>query len=299
MDKPDDSLMTLRDLVRWGASQFNRAELFFGHGTDNAIDDALQLVLHAVHLDYTLPESFLDSRVTETERATILALFSRRVEERVPTSYLTGKARFAGLEFIVSSDVLVPRSPIAELIEHGFSPWIDPDGVGDVLDLCTGSGCIAIGCAHAFPNARVDAVDVSDAALEIAEKNALLHRLEDRMSVINSDLFDHLPPKRYDLIVCNPPYVSRSEYQSLPAEYHAEPALGLEAGDDGMDIVARILSDAGDYLASDGIIIIEVGASADALMQRYPQVPFLWLDFERGGDGVFLLTADQIEEYFG
>ena len=299
MEMPDDKLVTLRDLIRWGASRFNEAQLFFGHGTDNALDEALQLVLHAIHLDYSLPESFLDSRVTSSEREEILALFRRRIEERVPISYLTGKARFAGFEFLVTPDVLVPRSPIAELIEQGFSPWVDPDAVGNVLDLCTGSGCIAIGCAHAFPHAHVDAVDISDAALEVATQNAAMHQVEDRMAVIKSDLFDQLQEKKYDLIVSNPPYVSRAEYDGLPAEYHAEPMLGLEAGEDGMDIVARILGDAADYLAPGGIIVVEVGASADALMERFPEVPFLWIDFERGGDGVFLFTVEQLEEFFG
>ncbi|MEN8213956.1 MAG: 50S ribosomal protein L3 N(5)-glutamine methyltransferase [Pseudomonadota bacterium] len=292
----DDNLTTLRDYVRRGASLFREAGLFYGHGTDNALDEALQLVLHAVHLDHSLPQSYLDARLTADEQARVLALFERRISERVPAAYLTGKAWFAGLEFDVSSDVLVPRSPIAELIGEQFSPWLEAAEVDAVLDLCTGSGCIAVACAYAFPQAQVDAVDISAAALEIARTNVDKHHLHERVSVIESDLFEQLPPRHYDLIVSNPPYVSSEEYLGLPPEYHREPRIGLEAGDDGMDIVQRILRDAAPFLASDGIMVIEVGASADLLMARYPDVPFLWLDFEQGGDGVFLLTAEQVQQ---
>lgn len=296
MINDDDNLTTLRDLVRRGASMFNEAELFFGHGTDNALDEALQLVLHALHLDHTLPQSYLDAHLTGDEKARVLELFQQRIRERVPAAYLTGKAWFTGLEFDVSRDVLVPRSPIAELIEEQFSPWLDASGENVILDLCSGSGCIAIACAYAFPQAQVDAVDISEAALKIARVNVGRHHLHERVAVIASDLFDQLPPRQYDLIVSNPPYVSSDEYRELPPEYQHEPEIGLEAGSDGMDVVARILQDAAPYLAPGGIIIVEVGASADLLMARFPDIPFLWLDFEKGGDGVFLLTAEQLRD---
>jgi ribosomal protein L3 glutamine methyltransferase len=296
MMNDDDSLTTLRDLVRRGASMFNEAQLFFGHGTDNALDEALLLVLHALYLDHSLPQSYLDAHLTGDEKARVLGLFHQRINERVPAAYLTGKAWFAGLEFDVSRDVLAPRSPIAELIGEQFSPWLEASGVNAILDLCTGSGCIAIACATAFPQAQVDAVDISEAALKIAQVNVDKHHQQERVAVIASDLFDRLPPRQYDLIVSNPPYVSSDEYRALPPEYHQEPKIGLEAGGDGMDIVARILHEAAPFLAPGGIIIVEVGASADLLMARFPDIPFLWLDFEKGGDGVFLLTAEQLRK---
>ncbi|HBH35786.1 MAG TPA: 50S ribosomal protein L3 N(5)-glutamine methyltransferase [Gammaproteobacteria bacterium] len=292
----DDNLTTLRDLVRRGASMFNEAELFFGHGTDNALDEALQLVLHALHLDHSLPQSYLNAHLTGDEKIRVLELFQRRIEERLPAAYLTGKAWFAGLEFDVSRDVLVPRSPIAELIGEQFSPWLEVSQVHSILDLCTGGGCIAIACAYAFPQAQVDAVDISEAALHVARSNVDKHQLHERVAVIASDLFDRLPPRQYELIVSNPPYVSSDEYRGLPPEYQHEPEIGLEAGGDGMDVVVRILQDAAPFLAPGGIMIIEVGASADLLMARFPDIPFLWLDFERGGDGVFLLTAEQVQK---
>lgn len=290
-------LASLRDWVRWGASRFNEAGLFFGHGTDNALDEALALVLHAVALDHSLPADFLSARVTAAEAEQVLGLLRQRVEQRIPAAYLIGETRFAGLPFFVDENVLIPRSPIAELIDEGFAPWLDADHVTSVLDLCTGSGCIGIACAFAFPHALVDLSDVSPAALEMAARNIERHALDDRVRALQADVYDGLDDEQYDLIVSNPPYVSSAEMAQLPDEYRHEPALALEAGDDGMDVVARILRDGAERLRQGGIMVVEVGASAELLMARFPGVPFLWLDFEHGGDGVFLLTAEQLEEY--
>jgi ribosomal protein L3 glutamine methyltransferase len=292
-----DELGTLRDWVRWGASQFRAEGLVFGHGSDNPLDEALALVLHALHLDHDLPETFLDCQVTSQEAAQIVALFERRIDDRVPVAYLVGKAYFAGLEFEVTPQVLIPRSPIAELIESGFSPWLDPERVRSVLDLCCGSGCIGIACAYTFAEALVDLADISRPALDVAQRNIERHELDHRVRAVHGDLFEAVEGERYDLIVSNPPYVSLEEMAALPDEYHHEPAGALEAGQDGMDVVARILAEAGDFLAPNGVVVVEVGASAQLLLARYPSVPFLWLDFEHGGDGVFLLTAEQIDEY--
>lgn len=294
---PISELHTLRDWARWSASHFNRSQLFYGHGTDNALDEALELVLATLHLQHDLPESFLDARVSTEEAALLAANIERRVEQRVPLAYITGRAWFAGLEFEVDENVLVPRSPMAELILESFHPWLSEQPVNAVLDLCCGSGCIGIACAHAFPDALVDLADISPSALEVAARNIDKHGLDDRVRAVRSDVFEHLDGERYDLIVSNPPYVSSEEMRSLPREYAHEPSLGLEAGEDGLDVVSCILSDAADYLTADGILVLEVGASADLLMARYPGVPFLWLDFEHGGDGVFLLTAEQLAEY--
>jgi ribosomal protein L3 glutamine methyltransferase len=297
MQQDTGSLETIRDFIRWGASRFNRAELYYGHGTDNALDEAVVLVLHALSLPADIPATYLDARVTASEKEAILSLLSQRVDQRVPAAYLTNEARFAGLDFYINEHVLVPRSPIAELIAQEFAPWVSADSIDRVLDLCTGSGCIAIGCALAFPDASVDAVDLSPTALEVAQINISRHDLGDRVEAIQSDLFNSLRGRRYDLIVSNPPYVSQEEYLALPLEYHREPIIGLEAGPDGLDLVSRILTDGIDYLEPGGVLIVEVGSSADALMRRYPEVPFLWLDFKHGGDGVFLLTAEQLAEY--
>ncbi|BAO45331.1 50S ribosomal protein L3 N(5)-glutamine methyltransferase [Thiolapillus brandeum] len=290
-------LSTIRDWVRWGASRFTEAGLFFGHGTDNAFDESLALVLHALHLDHSLPGDFLDTRITASEGEQVLDYLRQRIEGHVPAAYITHEAHFAGLSFYVNENVLVPRSPIAELIEAGFSPWLPDADELDILDLCTGSGCIAIACSLYLPQARVDASDISPLALDVARVNMERHEVEDRVNLYRSDVFDDLPSREYDLIVSNPPYVSVEEMQGLPEEFRHEPALGLEAGQDGMDIVARILCQGSHFLKPGGIMIVEVGDSMGYLMERYPEVPFLWLDFERGGHGVFLLTAEQLMEY--
>jgi ribosomal protein L3 glutamine methyltransferase len=287
-------LETAKDFVRWGASAFNRAQLHFEHGTSNAVDEALNLVLHALDLGHDIPPWLLDGRLTDAERRAAYDLLRRRVEERKPYAYITHKARFAGLDFYVDERVLVPRSPIAELIEAGFEPWIEPDRVSKVLDLCTGSGCIGIACAYAFGDAAIDATDVSADALAVAQLNAEKLHVADRVLFHRADVFDGLPEAPYDIIVSNPPYVDAEDMATLPDEHRHEPALGLAAGNDGLDIVRRILSGAGNYLAKDGILVVEVGNSRWALEEAYPDVPFTWLEFERGHAEVFLLKADQL-----
>jgi len=291
------TLSTLRDYIRWAASRFTQAKVSFGHGTVTALDEAAALVLHTVYQPYNLAEAYLDTVLTMNERQAVIDIIDRRINERIPAAYLTNEAIFAGLSFYVDQRVLVPRSPIAELIEQRFSPWVEEDEVALILDLCTGSGCIAIACAYAFPDALVDAVDLSVDALAVAEINIENHQLSDSVTLYQSDLFTGLPPALYDVIVSNPPYVCHEEWEQLPQEFRAEPDMGFKGGHTGLDIVIRILVDADDYLAEQGILIVEVGSSAQTLQDTFPDVPFYWLDFERGGDGVFLLTAEQVHDY--
>lgn len=291
------TLTTVRDYVRWSASQFAQAQISFGHGTTSALDEAVALVLHTVHQPYNLSETYFESVLTLSERQAVVDIVERRINERLPAAYLTHEAIFAGLSFYVDERVLVPRSPIAELIAQRFSPWVDEDQVERVLDLCTGSACIAIACAYAFPEALVDAVDLSPDALTVAEINVDKHQLTDSVALYKSDLFKQLPEEQYDIIVSNPPYVSQGEWSALAPEFRAEPDMGFLGGESGLDLVVRILVDAGDYLSEQGILVVEVGSSAQTLQDTFPDVPFYWLDFERGGDGVFLLTADQVNQY--
>lgn len=296
-DQAAAQLHTILDFVRWGASRFNEAGLYFGHGTDNAVDEALFLVLHALHMTPAPAPELYHARLTEAERERVLALFKRRIVERLPAPYLTHEAWFGGMSFYVDERVLVPRSPFAELIEGRFAPWVDEARIEKILDLCTGSGCIAIACATAFPWAEVDAADVSPEALEVANINIERHQLQDQVRAVESDLFAGLKGKCYDLIVSNPPYVDAEDMAAMPEEFRREPALGLAAGEDGLDRVLQILCQAPNHLNRDGVLVVEVGNSEEALVSRFPEVPFVWLEFERGGHGVFLLQAETLREY--
>jgi ribosomal protein L3 glutamine methyltransferase len=287
--------MTARDLIRQGAALFTREELTFAHGTDNAEDEAAALVLHALGIGYDQPDSVLDQPLTAAQCAEIQSLLEARATTRKPAAYLVNEAWFAGLPFYVDERVLVPRSPIAELVESGFYPWIDPQRVTRVLDLCTGSGCIAVAAALAFPDATIDAADISSDALDVARINIQRHGVEDRVSPVQSDIFTGLADRVYDVIVSNPPYVPAQDMEHLADEFRHEPELGLAAGIDGMDIVIRILQDAARHLADAGILVVEVGHYRDILADLFPEVPFTWLDFEYGGEGVFLLDAGQLD----
>lgn len=295
IDQADTAVLeTVADWVRYVASRFNEAGLVFGHGTDSAVDESLALVLHALHLDHDLPRELMAARLTETEKAAVRDLAGQRIDTRKPLAYLTHRAWFAGLEFFVDERVLVPRSPIAELIERQFMPWVEPERVARVLDLATGSGCIAIACAHYLPAAKVDAVDVSVDALAVAAENVRRHGVEDRVELIRSDLFAAVADRSYDLIVTNPPYVDAAEMAALAPEFRAEPALGLESGADGLDCIDRILNNARAHLTPDGVLIAEVGASRPAFEARYPELPVTWLEFERGGEGIFAVAAENL-----
>ncbi len=291
------SLESIRDYIRWAASQFSQAELAYGQGTLTALDEAAALVLFSINQPYQLADSYLDCRLTQAERDNVVAMISQRIEQRIPSAYITHDAVFAGLHFYVDQRVLVPRSPIAELIEQRFQPWVDEDHVLKILDVCTGSACIAIACAYAFPQAQVDAVELSEDACAVAQINLSRHGLDESVNVYQSDLFSDVPPATYDIIVSNPPYVSLNEWQNLPAEFLAEPDMGFKGGDNGLDLVLKILVHALDYLSPSGILVVEVGSSAETLQQLFPDVAFYWLDFEHGGDGVFLLTAQQLTEH--
>ncbi|MDX1381175.1 MAG: 50S ribosomal protein L3 N(5)-glutamine methyltransferase [Xanthomonadales bacterium] len=287
--------LTVKTWIDRIAAQFGAADLHFGHGTDNARDEAAWLVLDAIGAP--LDGSFDDwgRPVVEAEAAQISRIADERCRSGRPLAYLLGSAWFAGLEFEVGPDVLVPRSPIAELILDGFRPWLAPDRIRRVLDLCTGCGCIGIAAACHLPDCRVDAVDISDPALAVAARNAARHAVTQRVRLLRSDLFQSLPPCRYDLILANPPYVPQDALAGLPSEFRAEPGLGLASGPDGLDATLRILADAPDFLAEDGILVCEVGESEERLAAALPTVPFLWLEFQYGGAGVFLLTRRQLE----
>jgi len=289
-------LRTLRDYIRWAVSRFQAEQLFFGHGTDNAWDDARQLVLGALHLPWEIADAYLDCRLEDDEHEHLQALLKRRIEERVPTAYLIGQAWFCGLPFIVDERVLIPRSPIGEAISQRFEPWL-VEKPARILDLCTGSGCIGIACAYEFETAEVVLADLSFEALEVANRNIEQHGLEERVYTVQGDGFDGLPGQRFDLIVCNPPYVDAEDFADMPSEFHHEPALGLACGEDGLDLVRRLLAEAADHLTDNGTLVVEVGNSQVHVEALYPEVDFTWLEFTRGGHGVFLLAAAQCRKH--
>ena len=290
---PAAELHSIIDLIRYGASCFNAAGLTFGHSHDNALDEATHLVLHSLHLPPDLSPAYGQARLLREEKEQILALFQRRIDERVPAAYLTGEAWFANLSFKTDKRALVPRSPIAELILNGFEPWLAGREVRRALDLCTGSGCIAIAMGHYNPDWQVDGVDISDDALALAAENkAALHA--DNVTLLKSDLFSGLTGKHYDLIVTNPPYVTNAETDALPQEYSYEPELGLRAGDDGLDLVLKILRDAPIHLSEDGLLICEVGESEQHLVKLLPDVEFYWIEFKVGQMGIFAVECREL-----
>jgi ribosomal protein L3 glutamine methyltransferase len=293
-------LQTLRDFLRWTTSRFLEAGLFYGHGNEDAFNEASQLLLSSVNLPVNeLPELFLDARLTSDEKDKLLCLIEKRIEQRIPLPYLTHEAWFAGLPFYVDERVLIPRSPFAELIDNQFQPWLEsPDELDRIMDLCTGSGCIAIALAMAFPEATVDAVDISEDALAVADINIKKHELQDQVRAIQSDCWQAIEPQQqYDLIVSNPPYVGAEEMAGLPAEYRHEPASALEAADNGLALVREILLNAADYLSDNGLLFVEVGNSDLAVDAAWPDMAFIWLEFESGGHGIFMLDKAQCIEF--
>lgn len=293
VDEAVNELYSIQDMLRWTMSRFNAANIWYGHGADNAWDEALHLVLPSLYLPPDVPQEIYHCRLTSSERHRIVERVIRRVNERVPVAYLTHKAWFCGYEFYVDERTLVPRSPIAELIGNSFIGLLNKPPE-TILDMCTGSGCIAVACALTFPQAQIDAVDISAEVLTVAEENIERHGVIHQVTPIRSDLFRDLPPVCYDLIISNPPYVDAQDMSDLPAEYQHEPELALAAGSDGLKLVRRILASAAGYLTENGTLICEVGNTQLRLQEQYPDIPFRWLKFEHGGDGVFMLTRDQL-----
>lgn len=292
---PHDELVTVRDLIRYATSQFNRAHLFFGHGSVDAYDEAVYLVLHTLHLPLDRLEPFFDACIPSNERAEVLETIHRRVEERIPAAYLTKEAWLGEFCFFVDERVIVPRSYFFELLREGFEPWIaDPDAVTHALDLCTGSGCLAILMAHYFPNAQIDAIDLSPDALDVARQNVADYGLEEAVRLIESDVFSSLGDERYQLILSNPPYVTEASMQTLPDEYLHEPRMALAAGEDGLELVRKILAEARRHLTDDGILVVEVGHNRELVEAAFPDLEFVWLSNASEEEKVFLLRADQL-----
>ena len=288
--------VTVEQILTEGELLFETSDLYFGHGTDNAWDEAVFLVFYALDLPPDADRSVLNQQLTDIQCKAIHQLFEQRIRDRIPAAYLTGRAWFCGLPFAVDKRVIIPRSPIAELIMSGFHPWCSTEPQR-LLDLCTGSGCIGIACAYAFENAEVVLSDICADALQVAQQNIQQHDLAARVSAVQSDLFENLADQKFDLIVSNPPYVDGDDYASMPDEYFHEPELALASGNDGLDFTRRLLREAHDYLTEHGVLIVEVGNSGEALDRLFPSVPFLWLEFSEGDGGVFLLTRDQLLEH--
>ncbi|MDP0563492.1 MAG: 50S ribosomal protein L3 N(5)-glutamine methyltransferase [Candidatus Endonucleobacter sp. (ex Gigantidas childressi)] len=303
INEPSDELITIRDFIRWGVTRFSEAGLFFGHGSDNALDESFHLVFQALNLPWDMPESYQGASLTTRERTLVTDLIGRRIVERKPLAYLFGQAWFCGRSYYVDERVLIPRSPIAELINHRFQPWLGNTTVTRILDLCSGSGCIGIAAAHEFEQANVDLLDISSDALEVAHINIERHELFGRVKAIKSDLFEVLTTTndkpKYQLILSNPPYVDKKDINDMPDEFRHEPALGLVAGSDGLDYARIILSMAADFLTEDGFLVLEVGNSQEALKKIYPDVSFIWPEFEQGGHGVLMLSAADCLAYNG
>ena len=298
-----DNLSTLLDFMRWGASQFVQADLSYSHGLSSPLDESVYLVLRSLRLPVDTPEIYWGSKLTSSEIETIIKNFKQRIEKKIPSAYIMKEGWFAGLQFYVDERVLIPRSPIAELVESQFSPWVNPDEVESVLDLCTGCGCIGIACAYAFPLASIDLSDVSGDALAVAKINIEKHDANNRITAYQSDLFEFLSSdstvvKQYDIIVSNPPYVDVEDMTGLADEFKHEPVLALSSGSDGLEFTKRLLSQAANFLTDNGVLVAEVGNSQFELVRAYPDVPFQWVDFERGGDGVFILTKQDLKKYF-
>ena len=288
------ALSTIRDFIRWGSSEFYRRNLSYGHGFVTALDEAKYLTLHALGLPVDWPDSYLDCSLSEEERENVFDILCQRFTSRQPAAYITHESWFCGLKFYVDERVLVPRSPIAELIANQFQPWVDSSQVNRILDLCTGSGCIAIACQYAFESAVVCASDISRDALAVAEINRHEHDLDAHLTLYESDLFEQIPPQTFDIIVSNPPYVDAEDMAALSAEFNCEPALGLAAGSDGLTIFERMLAQAGAYLSETGVLFIEVGNSQAAMEEKFPFLNMTWIDFEFGGQGVCCIRSEDL-----
>lgn len=288
-------LNTIKDFIRWTYSRFQKADLFYGHGTDNSWDEAVHLVMGSLSLPLDFDRTMLDCALTYNEKKRILKFIDQRINKREPLPYLLGEAWFMGLPFKVTKDTLIPRSPIMSLLESEFAPWLN-QYPATILDMCTGSGCLGITAALVFDDASVDLSDISEAALAVANENITRHLVEDRVQTIHSDMFSALAGKQYNLIICNPPYVDKDDFQQAPAEFHNEPELALTSGEDGLDFTHKFLAQVAHYLHDDGILVYEVGNTEAALQAAYPDTPFMWVELEQGGNGVFILTKEQLNQ---
>ncbi len=290
-------LKTVRDFIRWTCSLLNEHDVYLGHGNVSVWDESVQLVMAAIYLSWNNDSAVLDARLLSHEKKRIIDFVKQRVEERKPLPYIINEAWFMEMPFYVDERVLIPRSPIAQLLETEFSPFLRSGPVGHILDLCTGSGCIGIACAYVFEEAEVDLIDISEDALEVARINIEQHELEERVTPIHSDLFEAVKGMKYDLIVSNPPYVDQDDFETMPVEFQHEPELALTSGPDGLDITRRILREACDYLTDDGLLVVEVGNSEVHLMEQFPHVPLIWVDLPNGGNGVFAISAQELKQY--